>query len=145
MDAFLALFLLFILIMAIASIAGTAFWIWMLVDCAQNRRLKDGERVGWIVVIVFTHLLGSLIYYFVARSRAPQPVPPLYHSYQAGQPMSPPVQQSYHPYQQGYPAQKPSSPQPHPSESLHWDETPHQEQIGLEQPQAQYPRLPSQE
>lgn len=46
-----------------------AFWIWMLVDAAQNRGLDQNERVIWIVVVALLHLLGAAIYFFVARPK----------------------------------------------------------------------------
>ena len=45
---------------------GTVFWIWMIVDCATHER-NSTEKIVWIVIIVFTHLLGALIYFFVRR------------------------------------------------------------------------------
>jgi len=45
------------------------FWIWMLIDCLQNGRLEGTEKIVWILVIVFLHFLGALIYYFVGREQ----------------------------------------------------------------------------
>ena len=47
---------------------GTAFWIWMIVDCATHER-NSTEKIVWIVIIVFTHLLGALIYFFVRKQK----------------------------------------------------------------------------
>jgi hypothetical protein len=53
---------------ALLSLALTAFWIWMLVDCAQApEKPGSNDRVIWILVLVFTSWLGALIYFFVAR------------------------------------------------------------------------------
>ncbi len=60
-------FLLFILIIISIALVGTIFWIWMIVDCAQNRFLDSNTRLVWILVIVFTHLIGALIYFFAGR------------------------------------------------------------------------------
>jgi Phospholipase_D-nuclease N-terminal len=49
------------------------FWIWMLVDAIQNKGLSDGEKVGWVLAIVFFHFLGSLLYFFIGR---PKRLPP---------------------------------------------------------------------
>jgi hypothetical protein len=46
-----------------------AFWIWMLVDAIQNKGLADGEKIGWVLAIVFLHLLGSALYFFIGRSK----------------------------------------------------------------------------
>jgi cytochrome c oxidase assembly factor CtaG len=46
------------------------FWIWMLVDCIKNERLDSTQRIVWVLVIVFLHALGALIYYLAGRDRA---------------------------------------------------------------------------
>jgi hypothetical protein len=45
------------------------FWIWMLVDCIKNDRLSDTEKVVWVLVIVFLHFLGGLIYFVFGRGK----------------------------------------------------------------------------
>jgi hypothetical protein len=44
-----------------------AFWIWMLVDCATKEPSAGNDKIIWILVIIFTHWIGALIYYFVRR------------------------------------------------------------------------------
>lgn len=46
---------------------ATAFWIWMLVDCATKEPGEGNDKVIWILVIILTHWLGALIYYLVRR------------------------------------------------------------------------------
>ena len=60
----------FILLAAIVGICATIFWIWMLVDCMQNPRLEGVEKLIWVVVILFLHLLGAAIYYFIGREHS---------------------------------------------------------------------------
>ena len=43
------------------------FWIWMLVDCATKEPSECNEKIVWILVIVFTHWIGALIYLLVRR------------------------------------------------------------------------------
>ena len=44
-----------------------AFWLWMLVDCLK-RDFKGGyDKVVWILVMIFLHLLGAAVYYFVVK------------------------------------------------------------------------------
>jgi hypothetical protein len=57
----LALLLLFLA----AGLLGTILWIWMLVHAILNKGLTDHERLIWVLVIVFTHLIGALIYLFL--------------------------------------------------------------------------------
>jgi membrane protein implicated in regulation of membrane protease activity len=49
------------------------FWIWMLVSAIQNKGLTDGEKTDWVLGIVFFHLLGSLLYFFIGRPRRKLP------------------------------------------------------------------------
>lgn len=55
------------LISTIIGVIGTAFWIWMIVDCAMNEPPEGNEKIIWILIIVLTHSIGALIYYFIRR------------------------------------------------------------------------------
>ena len=43
------------------------FWIWMIVDCAQRKFKNDLEKIIWILVIVFAHWIGSIVYFIVIK------------------------------------------------------------------------------
>jgi hypothetical protein len=58
--------LIFLVILPIALLA-TAFWIWMLVDCSTKEPSQGNDKIIWILVIIFTHWIGALIYYLVRR------------------------------------------------------------------------------
>ncbi len=45
------------------------FWIWMLIDAIQNRGLGEGEKIGWVLAIVFLHLLGAVLYFFIGHPK----------------------------------------------------------------------------
>jgi hypothetical protein len=60
-------FLLFFLIFGGIGIAGTILWIWMIVDCATNEPPEGNEKIVWILIIIFTHWIGALIYLIVRR------------------------------------------------------------------------------
>jgi hypothetical protein len=45
------------------------FWLWMLVDCLKNPRLQGAEKIFWVLVIIFMHALGALVYLLVGRTR----------------------------------------------------------------------------
>ena len=51
----------------IFALAATVFWIVMLVDAIRRDFSDSTAKIIWVLVIVFTHLLGALIYYFVGR------------------------------------------------------------------------------
>jgi Phospholipase_D-nuclease N-terminal len=81
-----ALFLLFFLVVAVL---GTVAWIWALVDAIrvpEESMFRAGNRLIWVLVIVFGHLLGAIAYLAIGRPDAstrrrgasfvPQPPPP---------------------------------------------------------------------
>jgi hypothetical protein len=49
------------------AILSTIFWIMTLVDCGVNEPSEGNEKIVWIIVIIFTHALGALIYRLVRR------------------------------------------------------------------------------
>lgn len=51
------------------------FWVWMLVSAIQNKGLTDGEKVGWVLAIVFIHFLGALLYFFIGHPKRLTPRP----------------------------------------------------------------------
>jgi hypothetical protein len=51
------------------SLVLFAFWIWMLVDAITNKGLGDGEKIAWVLVILFLHFIGALIYLFFGRRK----------------------------------------------------------------------------
>ena len=63
----MSVFLLFIFFILVFVVGGSVLWIWMIVDCATNEPAEGNEKIVWILVIVFAHLLGALIYWLVRR------------------------------------------------------------------------------
>lgn len=69
-EALVGLLILFLILLFIAVIiASVAFWIWMIIDCAQ-RKMKDNDKVVWILIIVFLHWIGATVYYFVVKRKS---------------------------------------------------------------------------
>jgi Phospholipase_D-nuclease N-terminal len=68
---FLPLFLLFGLPIALALFA---FWIWMLVSAIQNKGISDGEKIAWVIAIVFLHFIGALIYLIIGHPKRHTPL-----------------------------------------------------------------------
>ena len=58
------------LVMAAISLACFAFWLWMLIHAITNKGLGDGEKIVWVIVIIFLPFVGSLIYFFIGRPKA---------------------------------------------------------------------------
>lgn len=55
------------LVFGFFGLLGTAFWIWMLVDCVLYESSLANEKVIWALIIFFLPFVGSLVYFFVRR------------------------------------------------------------------------------
>lgn len=64
--------LLLILLFPLLFVLSFIPWLWMLIDCLK--RPDDKFAIGgnyakliWVLVIVFTGLIGALLYYFLIK------------------------------------------------------------------------------
>lgn len=62
------------IILLLIVIIITVPWLWMLIDCLK--RPDDKFAIGgnyakliWVLVIIFTGLIGALIYYFLVKRK----------------------------------------------------------------------------
>ena len=60
-------FITLIMIFVTLGLVVTAFWVWMLVDCA-NSPMNTSDKTAWILIILFTHILGAALYFFIPRN-----------------------------------------------------------------------------
>ena len=67
-DFVLPVFFAFILLIGLLMFA---FWIWAIVSCINNPALDGTQRIIWILVLIFLHALGALIYFLAAPRRRP--------------------------------------------------------------------------
>jgi len=51
----------------VLAVVASIFWLWMLIDVVTSNR-DTNEKILWFLVVFFLHILGALIYFFVARS-----------------------------------------------------------------------------
>jgi hypothetical protein len=51
----------------VLSLGFTAFWIWMLVDCMLRITTGDKKKIGWLIAIALTHVLGAFAFFFFGR------------------------------------------------------------------------------
>ena len=51
------------------GLASFAFWLWMLIHAIANKGLPDGEKIVWVLVIIFLPFIGSIIYFFIGRPK----------------------------------------------------------------------------
>ncbi len=72
MFAFIAglLGLLLALFLGGLGLVACIFWIWMLIHAITNKGLDSVEKLIWVLVILFLHFLGALIYFFIGRPKA---------------------------------------------------------------------------
>jgi hypothetical protein len=54
----------------VISLAGFAFWLWMLIHAVTNKGISDVEKIMWALVVILLPIVGSIIYFFVGRSKA---------------------------------------------------------------------------
>ena len=67
--AWLNFFILILgVLLLVGMILGFIFWIAMIVDCAK-RNLSAGEKIAWMLVIIFLHDIGAVIYYFAVKKK----------------------------------------------------------------------------
>ncbi|HEX8522141.1 MAG TPA: PLD nuclease N-terminal domain-containing protein [Tepidisphaeraceae bacterium] len=57
-----------VMVLFVVAAIASIFWLWMLIDCLVSN-MPVAEKVLWAVVILFLHLLGAIIYFFVARKK----------------------------------------------------------------------------
>ena len=70
MFVFDAIFFLLLVIWAGVFAIGVfsfIFWILMLIDALQRNFAKSEEKIVWVLVIIFTHFIGAIIYYFIIK------------------------------------------------------------------------------
>lgn len=53
----------------LVCLAVTVFWVWMLVSAIQNKGLTDTEKIIWVLVIIFLHGLGAVLYFFLGHPK----------------------------------------------------------------------------
>lgn len=58
---------LFFLAFLGVALVGTVFWILMIIECATKEPSYGNDKLIWIVIIIFTHWIGALIYFLVRR------------------------------------------------------------------------------
>jgi len=69
----MGLFMGFGLIVLAAVLFLFIFWLWMLVDCLKRDFKRDADKIVWIIVLIFLHLLGAIVYYFVVKVAGKSP------------------------------------------------------------------------
>ena len=61
--------LIFFLVSGLIAILCFVFWLWMLIHAIGNKSLTDGERIVWVLIIIFLPFLGSILYFFIGKPK----------------------------------------------------------------------------
>lgn len=59
--------IILVFIIVALSVFVFVFWILMLIDCLKRKYKENLDKIVWVIVIVFTQIIGALIYYFVVK------------------------------------------------------------------------------
>jgi hypothetical protein len=51
----------------------TLFWLWTLIDAIQNKGLSDGEKICWVLAILFLQILGAFLYFMIGHPKRLRP------------------------------------------------------------------------
>jgi len=61
--------MIFHLLIVAFLLGASVFWVFMIIDCATKEPTGGNDKLVWILIIIFAHWIGALIYYFVRRPR----------------------------------------------------------------------------
>lgn len=50
-----------------AAVLGFVFWAWVLVDCATKESPDGNTKVVWVLIVVFTNIVGAALYFLFRR------------------------------------------------------------------------------
>lgn len=59
---------LLMIVWILLTLVGFVLWVWALVDAIRNPALDNTMRIVWVLVIVFTNIVGALIYLAIGRN-----------------------------------------------------------------------------
>ena len=58
-------------VVAVIAVLGTAFWVMVLADAAINEPEEGNDKIVWVIIIIFTTILGASLYLAVRRPHRP--------------------------------------------------------------------------
>lgn len=63
---------IFMVLMMLGAIIAFGIWLWALINAIQNPALDSTMRLIWVLVIVFTGIVGAIVYLIIGRSHVTQ-------------------------------------------------------------------------
>ncbi|WP_435577541.1 hypothetical protein [Gilvibacter sp.] len=73
-----------IILVLIAAGMSIGMMIYYLIHSGKNPKIKESERIVWILVLIFANSVGSLVYYFMYIVPLPEPGSELIESNENG-------------------------------------------------------------
>jgi hypothetical protein len=61
----------FLLLLIPVFLLEVGLLVWALVDVAKRERVRGGNKVVWILVIVLVNTIGPIVYLIFGREEAP--------------------------------------------------------------------------
>jgi hypothetical protein len=61
------LYLFFIFVFFVVGVGGTILWVWAIIDCASHEPSAGNDKIVWLLVIIFLHVIGAGLYLLVRR------------------------------------------------------------------------------
>ena len=69
---FVLLFFVFWVLVFALIVGSIVLFIWMLVDCVRRKFRNDVEKIVWILILVFTGIIGALVYWIAVVMNNPK-------------------------------------------------------------------------
>ena len=60
---------LILIIFGFMFLLSFILWAWTLVDCLRKETDKGNTRLIWVLVIVFTYIVGAFLYYLIRQPK----------------------------------------------------------------------------
>ena len=63
----------FVAFFGLFMLAGIVLWVWALVDCVRvpdDSMFQSGNKLVWILIIVFAQFIGAILYLLIGRPKA---------------------------------------------------------------------------
>jgi hypothetical protein len=61
------------LVAILAGLLGTIFWIVEIVDVVRRDFADPNLKIVWLLIIIFFHFVGALVYYFAGKPQGTIP------------------------------------------------------------------------
>lgn len=62
-----SIFTLFFCGIGVLTLACSIFWVWMIIECATREPANSNDKLVWLLIIIFTHFIGAVLYFFIRR------------------------------------------------------------------------------